>query len=154
MFNIHTCSCPLRLSNSLGTFPLKPEIDQDTIVRTGAQCIFLKNRWFGDWHISVHRMYTDVSMNIQIYLFIKSVYQFHFGAIGRLCLFPKRILSLLASQTKQDVLVAITNKTRWRNVIEILSIIQPRRAPSSLCAPCWGAWWLFHEGKESGNEDC
>jgi hypothetical protein len=38
-------------------------------------------------------------------------------------MFPKRILFLLASQTKQD---------EGRVLIEILSIIQPRRTTSSL----------------------
>jgi hypothetical protein len=37
-------------------------------------------------------------------------------------------------------------------VIEILSITQPRGSLSSLCSP-WGAWWLFHEAKQSINED-
>jgi hypothetical protein len=27
------------------------------------------------------------------------------------------------------------------------------KTPSSLCLP-WGAGWLFHEGKQSRNEDC
>jgi hypothetical protein len=40
--------------------------------------------------------------------------------------------------------VRTENQNRMLQVIEILSIIQPRRAPSSLCAR-WGPWWLFHK---------
>jgi hypothetical protein len=46
-----------------------------------------------------------------------------------------------------------TNTEGPFQVIEILSTLQPRRASSSLCSP-WGPWWLFHEGKQSRNEDC
>jgi hypothetical protein len=39
-------------------------------------------------------------------------------------------------------------KNKLLQLIEILSIIHPRRAPSSLSAP-WRSWWLFHEAKQS-----
>jgi hypothetical protein len=49
--------------------------------------------------------------------------------------------------------VRMAKQNRQFEVIEILCIIQPRKAPSRLCSP-WGAWWLLHEAQQSRNEDC
>jgi hypothetical protein len=49
--------------------------------------------------------------------------------------------------------VRTAKRNRRLQVIEILSILQPRGGPSVLCA-LWGPSWRYREGKQSRNEDC